>query len=485
MNDLESPIYNNIINGEKIPSLSNKTKDLISPATGKYIGSVTVAGIKDVEEAVNAAKIGFESWSKLTAYQRESTIKKSTAYVRTQAQKIGHLMAQEQGKPLSQCTSEVLGSCDTIDYYASEGVRIEGETHPTEKIGVTSVVKYYPIGVCALITPWNYPLSLLSWKLGPALASGCTAVVKPSPYTPMCSTAFVEALIQGGIPGSVVQIIHADLEGSIALVKHEDVKKVALTGSVSTGKKILEMTAPHLKKITLELGGHCPAIVCEDADIANAATTIVYKGFRNMGQSCSSINRVYIHKNIYKALLEKLIELSRKLTIGDGISDPNVDLGPMTTKEGIIRCQNHIHDAVSKGGRVVLGGNPPEGDLFADGNYFLPTILDNCNSDMLVMREETFGPLIAIEKVENLAEAIEKANASEYGLVAYGFTKDYKTTQELSEKLEVGTVCINNGAVNTNYAPYVGWKNSGYGIELSRKSIFEYLKIKHIKIEAI
>lgn len=478
--------WGNFIGGKSIPASDFSTITIYSPANGEKIATIAKSTAEDVDNAVQTAQKGFQEWSKLTAYQRESIIKKATVYVRTQADRIGMLMALEQGKPFNQSRSEIIGSCDTIDYFASEGVRVEGYINQTEKNGVHSFVKYYPVGVCGLITPWNYPVSLLSWKLGPALAVGCSAVVKPTTVTPLSPMAFVMALVEGGIPANVLNVITG--QGSVVgdlLVKHPLVKKVAMTGSSETGKTLMQTTAPYLKKISLELGGQCPAVICEDADVANAATVVAYKGFRNMGQSCSSVNRVYVHSSNHDEFIDKLKVLAEKMTIGDGVSDGAVDLGPMATKAGVITSQQHVDDAVAKGAILITGGKKPEGEQYEKGFYYTPTILDNCDKSMKVMNEETFGCVVAVEKFDDLEEAINKANDTNYGLVAYAFTKDFKTTMLLADRLEAGTVCFNSSSVNTNYAPYAGWKDSGYGVELSRNAVYEYLETKHIKIEAI
>lgn len=464
------------------PVSTTERTEVRSPHDGRVIGSVAKASLADLDAAVSAAQTAFKSWSALTPYDREKIIRKATAHVRTKANEIGMLMALEQGKPLVQSVSEIGGSCDTIDYYAAEGCRIEGTINATEDRSYRSYVTYSPVGVCGLITPWNYPVSLLSWKLGPALATGCTAVVKPTTVTPMSPLAFCLALAEGGLPPGVVNCLTGS--GAVlgdAMVKHRGIAKIAMTGSSEVGKHILAAAGPFLKKVSLELGGQCPAVVCADADVDLAAKIIAYKGFRNCGQSCSGVNRVYAHAGVHDALVTKLKAIAEKLTMGDGISDPKVDGGPMATADGVTTCEVHVADALAKGAALVTGGKRPAVDAFAKGNYYLPTVLTGCTQDMLVMREETFGPVIGLAAFDALEEAITKANDTDYGLVAYAFTKDYATTVKLSEALEAGTVCINHGAVNTNYAPYAGWKDSGYGVELSRKAVFEYLKPKHIK----
>jgi succinate-semialdehyde dehydrogenase / glutarate-semialdehyde dehydrogenase len=472
------------INRESVQASDNQTLKVYSPANNEVIATIAAASNQDVDTAVQNSHVAFAKWSKLTAYQRKTIIEKATAYVRTQADRIGMLMALEQGKPFNQSRSEIIGSCDTLDYYAEEGIRIEGVISPTEANNLRSLITYSPVGVCALITPWNYPVSLLSWKLGPALASGCTMVVKPTTETPLSPMAFCMALIEGGIPAGVINVLTG--KGSIVgegLLNHKLIKKVAMTGSSNTGKRIMEVFAPSLNKVSLELGGQCPAIVCEDADIEQAAEVIIYKGIRNMGQSCSSVNRVYVARSVQAKLVSFLKAKAEKMSIGDGVSDGSVDLGPMVQKSGVETVKEHIADALLKGASLVTGGKAPEGEQYQRGNYFLPTILNNCNSSMIVMQEETFGPVVPVESFDNLEEAIAKANDTNYGLVAYAFTKNMATTMRLGEALEAGTVCINNGKVNTNYAPYSGWKDSGYGVELSRKAIYEYLNTKHIKIE--
>ena len=471
------------IGGKNQPAAQGSRHELHSPATGELIGSVPLATAADLELAVQAASAAFLKWSQLTAYEREKLLRQATAHVRGQADFIGRLMALEQGKPLAQARSEVMGACDTIDYYAAEGVRVEGWTNPTEDKAYRSWVNYQPVGVCGLITPWNYPISLLSWKLGPALAAGCTVIVKPTTITPLSPLAFCVALTDGGLPPGVVNVLTGS--GKVlgeALIQHPRVAKIAMTGSSDTGKRILQLAAPALKKVSLELGGQCPAIVCADADVALAARTIAYKAFRNCGQSCSSVNRVYVHASLHEALVQRMQAHAEGMSLGDGLTNPNVDLGPMATRDGVETAQAHVADALAAGAKRVTGGHAPVGESFGHGNYFLPTILTGCTPGMKVMREETFGPVVGVQSFETLEQAIALANDSHYGLVAYLFTRDLSTTVRASEALEAGTVCVNHGAVNTNYGPYAGWKDSGYGLELSRRAIFEYLKPKHVKV---
>lgn len=470
------------IDGQIVPAANNELYPLYSPANGNLIAEVAVAGPGDVNTAVQSAKTAFKSWSALPAHEREKIMRQASAYVRTQADRIGALMALEQGKPFAQSRGEVISSCDLLDYYAAEAVRIEGYVNPTEKSNLYSWVTYQSVGVCGLITPWNYPVSLLSWKLGPALATGCTVVVKPTEVTPLSPWAFCQALTEGGIPAGVINVVTGAAPVGAVLIENPDVAKIAMTGSTETGKKIMHAVAKQLKKVSLELGGHCPAIVCADADLDLAAEVIAYKGFRNMGQSCSSVNRVYAQQSIHDELLEKICAKARKFSIGDGISEPNCDLGPMTTAAALQKVELHVADALAKGAILHEGGKKPEGAAYQKGHYYLPTVFSKVNPQMLLMQEETFGPVVPLDTFDTLGEAIQKANDSTYGLCAYLFTRDFATTMKISQALDSGTVCVNNGAVNTPYAPYEGWKDSGFGVELSRKAIFEYLKTKHVKV---
>lgn len=484
-NELKGRNWGHFLNGKALDFVEKDCLSVYAPATNEVIARCSNAGTKEVDEAVALSKAGFAHWSAIPAPEREKIIRKATAYVRTKADEIGYLMALEQGKPFAQSKSEVTGSCDLMDYFAAESVRIEGYSNPTEKANLYSWVTYQPVGVCGLITPWNYPVSLLSWKLGPALAAGCTCVVKPTEITPLSPLAFCMALIEGGLPAGTIQVVLGGGETGAELVRHPDVAKVAMTGSTATGRKIAQSAAFQLKKISLELGGHCPAIVCEDADLDNAAEIIAYKGFRNMGQSCSSVNRVFVHESIYEPLLGKLVTQAKKLSIGDGIEEPACELGPMTTTRGLQHVKDHVEDALNKGAKLIVGGKQPEGEKYAKGNYYLPTVIADANESMQMMSEETFGPVIPVAPFKDLEEAVSKANDSNFGLCAYLFSRNYSTIMKVSQALESGTVCVNNGAVNTTYGPYEGWKNSGFGLELSRKSIFEYLKTKHIKIASL
>ena len=345
------------IDGQACDAADGALYDIHSPATGKVIGRAAAASVADIDKAIASAEAAFAHWSNKTTYERETTLRKATAHVRTQAKEIGRLMALEQGKPWNQAKGEVTGACDLIDYYASEAPRIEGSMPPTEKRSFRSWVTHLPVGVCAGITPWNYPVALLSWKLGPALSAGCAMVVKPTPVTPLSPFAFCQALTEGGVPPGLVNVLTGpDTDLGEALVTHPGIAKVAMTGSTRVGKQIFASCAPSLKRVSLELGGHCPAIVCPDADLDLAAKILSYKGFRNGGQSCSSVNRVFAHETIHDALVERLSAEAQSMTMGDGITDPTVDLGPLATAATRTQVADHVADAVGRGATMICGG---------------------------------------------------------------------------------------------------------------------------------
>ncbi len=472
-----------LIDGRAAEGSGTRQGEVRSPATGDVVGTFAWASPEQIEAAVQSADRAWRAWAKIPAHVREAVIRKATAHARTKADDIGRLMALEQGKPFVQSRAEVIGACDLIDFYAAEAPRITGEINQTEKATLRSWVIRQPVGVVAAITPWNYPVALLSWKLGPALAAGCSVVVKPNCVTPLSPVAFCKALVDGGLPPGLINVLVGDdVQVGTALVVHRQVAKVAFTGSTSTGKAIMQAAGPLLKKITLELGGQCPAVVCADADLPAAAKAIAYKAFRNMGQSCSSINRIYAHASIHDRLVDLVAAEGRAMTIGDGLVPPDSDLGPMTTAAALAKVRMHVADALRKGARLVSGGDAPPGRADT-GNFYQPTVLAGCTPEMLVMRDETFGPVAPFMAYTDLEEAVRWVNDSDYGLCAFLFTRDLARTMQLSEQLEAGTVCVNHVNVNTAYAPYEGWKNSGFGVELGRDAMGEYLHRKHIKVE--
>ncbi len=473
-----------LIDGKWTEAESGENFEVIDPATSEVIAKVPAGGREDVQKALEAAEEAFKEWGNLPPLQRAKFIRKAGNLVRKYQEEISRLLTQEQGKPLSEARGEIGGAADAIDYYAEEAHRILGEVIPTNSARRRSLVIKQPIGVVGAIAPWNYPVSLLIWKVAPALIAGCTVVAKPSSSTPLSVIRTFECLAEAGIPAGVLNLVTGS--GRVVgdeLVKNPIAKKIAFTGETHTGKEIMSKAGANLKRLSLELGGNCPLIVCEDADLESAVKGGVYRSFRNMGQVCNSINRIYVDKAIASRFIEMFVEETRKLSIGNGLKEPEVDLGPMITNEQREHTKEHIKDAMSKRARVLYGGKEPEGDRFKRGFFFEPTVLTNVDHTMLIMQEETFGPVAPIMVVNNVEEAVKLANDTKYGLVSYVYTKDIKRAISTAESLECGTVGINNVSGGEVFYPYGGWKKSGLGLELSHYGLQEYLEIKHIRVD--
>lgn len=474
----------NLIGGQWRPSQPGEWIEVENPVNRTMIGRVPKAGEADARAALEAADRAFPEWAALTPFDRATYLRKAAALVKERRDHLARLLTLEQGKPLRDAEKEIDDAAKTLEFFAEEAPRVRGEVIPNQPASARSLVIKQPIGVAVGISPWNYPVSLLAWKVGPALAAGCTFVGKPSSETPLAAIEFVRCLHDAGLPPGVVNVVTGP--GSTVgkeLVENPISKKVAVTGSTATGRSIMASASHHLKKISLELGGHSPLIVCEDANFEKAVAHGVYRGFRNMGQVCNSVNRIFVHRSLYEKYLEAAVRETAKLTIGDGLAEPDVDLGPMLNQAGIDKTVAFIEDAVAKGARLLCGGKKPEGELYANGYFFEPTLLADVTQEMLLMQEEPFGPVIGIAPFDTLDEAIALANGVPYGLVAYAYTECLKTAARLAEELESGTVCINNVTGSSLPAPYSGWKQSGYGVELSHHALDEYLRMKHVRID--
>lgn len=476
--------YSLFIDGKWTDAASGNTRDVINPANGKVIARIQEADDEDVDCAVQAADRAFEGWANTAAKERARLMHAAADNVRQHGERISRLLTLEMGKPLADARKEVFGSADVLDFFATEGVRVEGEIAPLGTPEATSLVVKEPIGVCAAIAPWNYPVSLLAWKIGPALAAGCTMICKPASETPTAPLEFIHAMHEAGLPRGVINAVtgRGPVVGS-ALVEHPLVRKVAFTGTVSVGQDIMARAARTLKRVSLELGGHSPFIVCADADLKRAVADGVKRSFRNMGQICNAVNRIFVEESIYEDYLARFVEQTRLLTLGDGLATPEIDLGPMLNQGGIDKSVEHITDAVTKGARLLSGGKAPEGPEYESDLYYEPTVLADATLDMLVMTQETFGPVVGIAPFTDIEDAIRLANSTEFGLVSYVYTSSLANARALARGIKSGTVCINNVVGSTTEAPYPGWKHSGMGLELSRHALDEYLLVKHIRIE--
>ncbi|MBE3582264.1 MAG: NAD-dependent succinate-semialdehyde dehydrogenase [Thermoanaerobacteraceae bacterium] len=471
-----------LINGKIIYEGSSPSrKEIINPATLEVIGSVSEAGDTEIQLALNAADRAYREWSRLTPARRGEMLHRAASEVRARVDSIARLLTMEQGKPLAEARGEVTSAAQALDYYAEEAQRIVGEVLPTNKDDTRSLVIRQPLGVVAAFVPWNYPVLLAAWKIAPALAAGNSVIVKPASNTPLATGEFVRIIDECLEPKGVINLVlGSGARIGPALISSPVVQKVTLTGSTETGKQIMGLAAPYLKKVSLELGGNCPIIVCRDADLEAAAQGTVYRSFRNMGQVCNAINRVYVDERVAEAFCARVVEKASRLTIGDGLLNPDADLGPMATAEGLEKTRAHLEDAVAKGAKVLYGGRRPENT--GPGYFFMPTVLVNVNHQMRVMTEETFGPLAPIMTFSDLEQAVALANDSPYGLVAYVYTASLKTAFYLSEHLQFGTVGVNNVTGGEVAFPYGGWKESGMGVELSHHGLNEYLALKHIRL---
>ncbi len=453
---------------------------VLNPADEEVIGTAAVATQAEVDAAVESAERAFQTWSRTPPAHRAALLRRAAQLVRERVDALARLLTLEQGKPLKDARGEIQASADALEYYAEEARRIFGRIIPTDVPNRRSLVIHQPVGPVAAIGPWNYPVLLLAWKVAPALAAGCTVVVKPPSRTPLAISRFLACLVEAGAPNGVVNtVIGPGSTVGTYLVRHPGIRKIAFTGETQTGKEILRMAADGMKRVSLELGGHCPLLVFPDADLEAAARGAVYRAFRNMGQVCNAINRIYVHRQVYEPFVERFVAHTRRLRIGPGLEDP--DLGPMTTREGLEKTMAHVEDARAKGARVVYGGHRPDG--FPKGYFFTPTVLVDVDPSMRVMREETFGPVAPIMPFEDLEEALHLANDSPYGLVAYAYTRDLRTAFLVAEGLEAGTVGVNNVVGGEVPFPYGGWKESGFGLELSHEGLEEYLLVKHIRID--
>lgn len=469
-----------LINGELVASLSGKVEIIRNPANQGPVAEVSIGGREDARLALEAARAAFPEWSRTTSTLRADLLHEAARLVRKRSEDIARLLTMEMGKPLKGSRLEILASADTLDYYAEEGKRNFGQWITSSHS--RSIVIRQPIGVCALITPWNFPVDLLAWKVGPALAAGCTIVAKPPSIAPLAASEFIRAVNDAGLPPGTVNVVHGPGgEVGSELVENPISRKIAFTGETRTGKWIMEKAAKYIKRVSLELGGQSPFIVCRDADLEKAAAACAQRAFNNMGQVCISVNRVYVDEIVAEEFTSLLLERTKRLKIGDGL-DPNIDLGPMASAASRQKTGEHVADALSRGAKLLYGGREPEGREFEKGFFYLPTVLSDANHNMRVMHEETFGPVAPIMRFKTLDEALSLANDSEYGLAAYVFTESLKTAIYAAERLEAGGIGVNVNNVVDMQAPFGGWKESGSGRELGRHGLEAYLELKHIRL---
>ena len=469
-----------LINARPVASLSGKVDIIYNPATREPVAEVSVGSCQDARMALEAAKKAFPTWSKTSSQKRAELLHAAADIVRERSEMIARLLTLEQGKPLKNARMEILSSAEVLDYYAEEGKRNIGEWITSSHS--RSIVLRQPIGVAALITPWNFPVDLLAWKVGPALAAGCTFVAKPPSFAPLAATEFVRAVSDAGLPAGTANAVHGPgSEVGAELVENPISRKIAFTGETKTGRWIMAHAAMHIKRVSLELGGQSPFIVCQDADLEAAAAACSQRAFSNMGQICISVNRIYVAEEVAEEFTARLVKRAELLKIGNGL-ESDVDLGPMFSRAQREKTREHVADALQKGAELISGGREPEGVAYEKGYFFSPTVLGKADHSMRVMREETFGPVAPIMKFKTVDEAISLANDTEFGLAAYIFTNDLKTALRAAEGLEAGGIGVNVNNVVDLQAPFGGWKESGLGRELGHYGLEAYLETKHIRL---
>jgi succinate-semialdehyde dehydrogenase / glutarate-semialdehyde dehydrogenase len=467
--------YNMIINGEQIGSDPSK-RDVTNPATSEVIATIPNGGKKEAASAVDAAHGAFKDWSQYSAYERSELIRKWYDLIDENKEDLARTMTMEQGKPLKEALGEIQYANGFISWYAEEGKRVYGEQIPATQRNKRLFVHKQPVGVVAVITPWNFPAAMITRKVAPALATGCTVVIKPANQTPLTALKMALLAEEAGIPKGVINVVTGDSK-SIGEAWMEDtrVRKLTFTGSTEVGKVLMKGSADTVKKISLELGGHAPVIVMADSDLDKAVDGVIASKFRNAGQTCICSNRVYVHESIVDSFTEKLLEKVKDLIVGNGLED-GVDIGPLIDENAIEKVQKHVEDAVNKGASIAYGGKGK------GGLYFEPTVLTNVTDDMLCMKDETFGPVAPITTFKTEDEAIGRANDSIYGLAAYVFTENITQGIRISEQLEYGIVGLNDGMPSTPQAPFGGFKQSGLGREGGHHGIEEYLEVKYISL---
>ncbi|PYE23876.1 succinate semialdehyde dehydrogenase [Paraburkholderia silvatlantica] len=452
---------------------------VLDPTDNAEIASVPDFGADEAHRAIGAANAALPAWRAKTGKERAAILRRWFDLVIEHADDLAAIMTAEQGKPLAEARGEVIYGASFLEWFAEEAKRVNGDVLASPASDRKLVVLKQPIGVCASITPWNFPVAMITRKVAPAIAAGCTIVVKPAEQTPLCALALAELAQRAGVPKGVFNVLTADSANSIAIGKalceSDIVRHLSFTGSTPVGRILMQQCAPTVKKIALELGGHAPFIVFDDADLDAAVEGAMISKYRNAGQTCVCTNRFYVHDKVYDAFVEKLAAASRKIKVGNGFED-GVNQGPLIDDAAVAKVAQHISDATAQGAKLVAGGK------VSAGRYVEPTVLADVTHDMLIAREETFGPVAAILRFSNEAEVIALANDTEFGLASYFYSRDIGRVWRVAEALEYGMVGINTGLISNEVAPFGGVKQSGLGREGSKYGIDEYVELKYLCI---
>ncbi|MBA5606853.1 NADP-dependent succinate-semialdehyde dehydrogenase [Duganella sp. FT3S] len=464
------------INGEWCDADNGATVNVINPATGQTVGTIPHMGAAETARAIDAANRAWPAWRRKSAKERAAVLRKWHDLMLEHADDLALIMTTEQGKPLAEAKGEIGYAASFIEWFAEEGKRVSGDTMQSPWPDRRIVVTKEPIGVCAAITPWNFPSAMITRKVGPALAAGCPIIVKPAELTPFSALALAVLAERAGMPAGVFSVLTGDARAiGGEMTSNPVVRKLSFTGSTAVGRLLMQQCAPTIKKLSLELGGNAPFIVFDDADLDAAVEGAIASKYRNAGQTCVCANRLYVQDGIYDAFAARLVAAVARLKVGNGV-EPGVTQGPMIEEKAVIKVEEHVADALAKGGRLLAGGQ-----RHALGHsFFQPTVIADVTPDMLVAKEETFGPLAPLFRFRTDEEVIAMANDTEFGLAAYFYSRDIGRIWRVAEGLESGMVGVNTGLISNEIAPFGGVKQSGLGREGSKYGIEDYLVIKYI-----
>ncbi|MCB2168543.1 MAG: NAD-dependent succinate-semialdehyde dehydrogenase [Deltaproteobacteria bacterium] len=469
------------IDGQWVEAQSGKTLTVTNPADGTILGTVPSLSQDETIQAINAAEKALPLWRQQTVKERYDILYRWYDLIKAHQEDLSVILTSEQGKPIAEARGEIAYAGAFVQWYAEEGKRVYGDTIPAASPDQRIIVIRQPVGVCAAITPWNFPAAMITRKVAPALAAGCTAIVKPASQTPLTALAMAELSRRAGLPAGVLNVI----TGSAAVIGTEltanpIVRKLSFTGSTEVGRKIMAQCADTVKKVSLELGGNAPFIVFDDADVDQAVQGAMISKYRNSGQTCVCANRIFVQDGIYDTFVKKLVAEVEKLKVGIGL-EPGVQQGPLIDEAAVVKVSGHIDDALSRGAKLLTGGKPHA----LGGTFFQPTVLGDVKSDMTVASDETFGPVAPLIRFSSENDVIRMANDTPYGLAAYFFARDVGLIFRVSEALEYGIVGINTGLISTEMAPFGGVKQSGIGREGSRYGMDEYLEMKYLCMAGI
>jgi aspartate-semialdehyde dehydrogenase len=453
-----------------------ETLGVVDPATGEHLVDVAACSLEDADAAVDAAKNAFLAWRDKLPVERGQILRIWGKLMRDNAQDLAVIMTAEQGKPLAEALGEISYAANFLEWFAAEGERAYGETIPSHLPGSRLSVQMQPLGVTVAITPWNFPSAMITRKAGAALAAGCTMIVKPAPETPLSALALAKLAQEAGMPAGVFQVLTGEAAPlARRLLEHTDVRAFSFTGSTEVGRILLTQSAATVKKASLELGGHAPFILFDDARLSDAVKGCIGAKFATSGQDCLAANRIYVQRGHYDRFVDAFAKATLELKVGHGL-EPRTDIGPMTRPSVAEKCRQQIAQAISAGARLVCGGQ----DSPLGGNFVTPTVLADVTDDMLIAREETFGPVAAILPFDDEQDVLARANATELGLAAYVYTNDLGRAMRLTDRLEYGMIAVNTPKFTGASIPFGGWKQSGLGREGSRHGLLEYLEAKYV-----